>query len=26
MSADLVRYSVVDHIASIMLDRPPVNA
>ena len=26
MSADLVRYSVADHIASIMLDRPPVNA
>ena len=26
MSADLIRYSVADHIASIMLDRPPVNA
>jgi enoyl-CoA hydratase/carnithine racemase len=26
MSDDLVRYSVSDHIAAIMLDRPPVNA
>ena len=26
MSAELVRYSVSDRIAEIMLDRPPVNA
>src|SRR6201991_2295037 len=26
MSADLVRYSVSENIAAIMLDRPPVNA